>query len=86
MWILQFPASVGGSTKVDIARAAVTASAKRVGYRATGNEGETVSSTATKEPKSSETTAPKSSGNDNTGEGSSETTGGQELAWSGEQF
>ena len=57
-----FPtASVGGSTKVDIAQAAVTASAKRVGYRATGNEGETVPSTATKEPKSSETTAPKSS-------------------------
>ncbi len=33
-----FPkASVGGSTKVDIAQAAVTASAKRVGYHATGN-------------------------------------------------
>ena len=46
-----FPkASVGGSTKVDIAQAAVTASAKRVGYHATGNEGETVPSTATKEP------------------------------------
>lgn len=65
-----FPkASVGGSTKVDIAQAAVTASAKRVGYHATGNEGETVPSTATKEPKSSETTTPS--------EGSSETTGGQ---------
>ena len=34
-----FPkASVGGSTKVDIAQAAVTASAKRVGYHATGTE------------------------------------------------
>ena len=81
-----FPtASVGGSTKVDIAQAAVTASAKRVGYHATGNEGETVPSTATKEPKSSETTAPKSSettapkSSETTtpSEGSSETTGGQ---------
>ena len=73
-----FPtASVGGSTKVDIAQAAVTASAKRVGYRATGNEGETVPSTATKEPKSSETTAPKSSETTTPSEGSSETTGGQ---------
>ena len=62
-----FPkASVGGSTKVDIAQAAVTASAKRVGYHATGTESngvttpsETSSETAT--PKSSETTAPKSS-------------------------
>ena len=34
-----FPtASVGGSTKVDIAQAAVTASAKRVGYHATGTK------------------------------------------------
>mgnify|MGYP001022286631 CR=1 FL=1 len=73
-----FPtASVGGSTKVDIAQAAVTASAKRVGYHATGNEGETVPSTATKEPKSSETTAPKSSETTTPSEGSSETTGGQ---------
>lgn len=73
-----FPtASVGGSTKVDIAQAAVTASAKRVGYRAIGNEGETVPSTATKEPKSSETTAPKSSETTTPSEGSSETTGGQ---------
>lgn len=59
-----FPtASVGGSTKVDIAQAAVTASAKRVGYHATGTESsgvttssETSSETAT--PKSSETTTP----------------------------
>ena len=55
-----FPkASVGGSTKVDIAQAAVTASAKRVGYHATGNEGNgatTPSETTT--PKSSETTTP----------------------------
>ena len=73
-----FPtASVGGSTKVDIAQAAVIASAKRVGYHATGNEGETVPSTATKEPKSSETTAPKSSETTTPSEGSSETTGGQ---------
>ena len=61
-----FPkASVGGSTKVDIAQAAVTASAKRVGYHATGNEGETVPSTATKEPKSSETQQPSERGTDN---------------------
>ena len=47
-----FPtASVGGSTKVDIAQAAVTASAKRVGYRATRNEGETVPSTDEPETK-----------------------------------
>lgn len=60
-----FPkASVGGSTKVDIAQAAVTASAKRVGYHATGNEGETVPSTATKEPKSSETQQPSEGGTD----------------------
>lgn len=66
-----FPkASVGGSTKVDIAQAAVTASAKRVGYHAIGNEGETVPSTATKEPKSSETQQPSEGGadkGDNTG-------------------
>ena len=50
-----FPkASVGGSTKVDIAQAAVTASAKRVGYHATGTE----SNGATTPP---ETTTPKSS-------------------------
>lgn len=78
-----FPtASVGGSTKVDIAQAAVTASAKRVGYHATGTESsgvttssETSSETAT--PKSSETTAPKSSETTTPSEGSSETTGGQ---------
>ena len=73
-----FPkASVGGSTKVDIAQAAVTASAKRVGYRATGNEGETVPSTATKEPKSSETTAPKSSETTTPSEGGQGTGGDQ---------
>lgn len=63
-----FPkASVGGSTKVDIAQAAVTASAKRVGYHATGTESsgvttssETSSETAT--PKSSETTTPSEGG------------------------
>ena len=78
-----FPtASVGGSTKVDIAQAAVTASAKSVGYHATGTESsgvttssETSSETAT--PKSSETTAPKSSETTTPSEGSSETTGGQ---------
>ena len=71
-----------GSTKVDIAQAAVTASAKRVGYHATGTESsgvttssETSSETAT--PKSSETTAPKSSETTTPSEGSSETTGGQ---------
>ena len=86
-----FPtASVGGSTKVDIAQAAVTASAKRVGYHATGTESsgvttssETSSETATPKssettaPKSSETTAPKSSETTTPSEGSSETTGGQ---------
>lgn len=78
-----FPtASVGGSTKVDIAQAAVTASAKSVGYHATGTESsgvttssETSSETATS--KSSETTAPKSSETTTPSEGSSETTGGQ---------
>lgn len=68
-----FPtASVGGSTKVDIAQAAVTASAKRVGYHATGTElsGVTTSSeTSSETPKSSETTTPS--------EGNSETSGGQ---------
>lgn len=68
-----FPtASVGGSTKVDIAQAAVTASAKSVGYRATGNEGETVPSTATTEPKSSEAGTPTEGGS-----GSNENTGNQ---------
>lgn len=75
-----FPtASVGGSTKVDIAQAAVTASAKRVGYRATGNEGETVPSTATKEPKSSETQQPSEGGTDkgdNTGNQGGNSQGG----------
>ncbi len=53
-----FPkASVGGSTKVDIAQAAVTASAKRVGYHATGNEGNGATTPLeTTTPKSSETT------------------------------
>ncbi len=86
-----FPkASVGGSTKVDIAQAAVTASAKRVGYHATGNEGETVPSTATKEPKSSETQQPPEGGTDkgdNTGNqgGNSQdgTTGGNQNGTSG---
>ena len=59
-----FPkASVGGSTKVDIAQAAVTASAKRVGYHATGTKSTDVTtssetSSETTTPKSSETTAP----------------------------
>ena len=80
-----FPkASVGGSTKVDIAQAAVTASAKRVGYRATGNEGETVPSTATKEPKSSETTAPKSSETTTPSEGG-QGTGGDQNGTSGDK-
>lgn len=72
-------ASVGGSTKVDIAQAAVTASAKRVGYHATGNEGETVPSTATKEPKSSETQQPSEGGTDkgdNTGNQGGNSQGG----------
>lgn len=68
-----FPtASVGGSTKVDIAQAAVTASAKRVGYHATGTESSgvtTSSETSSETPKSSETTTPS--------EGNSETSGGQ---------
>lgn len=75
-----FPkASVGGSTKVDIAQAAVTASAKRVGYHAIGNEGETVPSTATKEPKSSETQQPSEGGadkGDNTGNQGGNSQGG----------
>ena len=75
-----FPtASVGGSTKVDIAQAAVTACAKRVGYHATGNEGETVPSTATKEPKSSETQQPSEGGTDkgdNTGNQGGNSQGG----------
>ena len=75
-----FPkASVGGSTKVDIAQAAVTASAKRLGYHATGNEGETVPSTATKEPKSSETQQPSEGGTDkgdNTGNQGGNSQGG----------
>ena len=80
-----FPtASVGGSTKVDIAQAAVTASAKRVGYRATGNEGETVPSTATKEPKSSETTASKSSETTTPSEGG-QGTGGDQNGTSGDK-
>lgn len=78
-----FPkASVGGSTKVDIAQAAVTASAKRVGYHATGTESsgvitssETSSETAT--PKSSETTTPKSSETTTTSETTTPSEGGQ---------
>lgn len=55
-----FPkASVGGSTKVDIAQAAVTASAKRVGYHATGTESNGATTPPeTTTPKSSETTPP----------------------------
>lgn len=66
-----FPkAEVGGSTKVDIAQAAVTASAKRVGYHASADvTKEPTTSSETETPKSSETTTPS--------EGSSETTGGQ---------
>lgn len=81
--ISNFPkASVGGSTKVDIAQAAVTASAKRVGYHATGTESsgvttssETSSETAT--PKSSETTVPKSSETTTPSEGGQGTGGDQ---------
>ncbi|MEI3047840.1 MAG: hypothetical protein V8T65_07090 [Roseburia inulinivorans] len=76
-----FPkASVGGSTKVDIAQAAVTASAKRVGYHATGNHqcDNIIRQQQQRTPKSSETTTPKSSSETTTpSEGSSETTGGQ---------
>lgn len=66
-----FPkAEVGGSTKVDIAQAAVTASAKSVGYHASADvTKEPTTSSETETPKSSETTTPS--------EGSSETTGGQ---------
>lgn len=70
-----FPkASVGGSTKVDIAQAAVTASAKRVGYHATGTE----SNGATTPP---ETTTPKSS-ETTPGKDSSGTTGGDQNSGS----
>ena len=82
-----FPtASVGGSTKVDIAQAAVTASAKRVGYHATGNEGNGATTPLeTTTPKSSETTPGKDSsgttgGDQNSGSensGSGESTGNQ---------
>ena len=75
-----FPkASVGGSTKVDIAQAAVTASAKSVGYRATGNEGETVPSTDDPETKSSDTQQPSEGGadkGDNTGNQGGNSQGG----------
>ena len=57
----------------------MTASAKSVGYRATGNEGETVPSTATKEPKSSETQQPSEGGadkGDNTGNQGGNSQGG----------
>ena len=57
----------------------MTASAKRVGYHATGNEGETVPSTATKEPKSSETQQPSEGGTDkgdNTGNQGGNSQGG----------
>ena len=55
-----FPkAEVGGLTKVDIAQAVVTASAKRVGYHATGTESNGVTTPSeTTTPKSSETTTP----------------------------
>ena len=84
-----FPkASVGGSTKVDIAQAAVTASAKRVGYHATGTESNgvtTSSETSSETPKSSETTTPGeggqgTGGDQNSGSGNSgngESTGDQ---------
>lgn len=75
-----FPtASVGGSTKVDIAQAAVTASAKSVGYRATRNEGETVPSTDEPETKSSDTQQPSEGGadkGDNTGNQGGNSQGG----------
>mgnify|MGYP001629247508 CR=1 FL=1 len=78
-----FPkASVGGSTKVDIAQAAVTASAKRVGYHATGTES---SGVTTSSETSSETTTPSeggqgTGGDQNSGSGNSgngESTGDQ---------
>ena len=67
-----FPtASVGGSTKVDIAQAAVTASAKSVGYHASADVSkEPTTSSETETPKSSETTTPS--------ESNSETSGGQQ--------
>lgn len=76
-----FPtASVGGSTKVDIAQAAVTASAKRVGYHATGTKSTDVttsSETSSETPKSSETTTPKSSETTTPSEGGQGTGGDQ---------
>lgn len=77
--ISNFPkASVGGSTKVDIAQAAVTASAKRVGYHATGTESSGVTtSSETATPKSSETTVPKSSETTTPSEGGQGTGGDQ---------
>lgn len=68
-----FPkASVGGSTKVDIAQAAVTASAKRVGYHASAD--------VSKEPTtSSKTTAPSETTPGEGGQG----TGGDQNSGSG---
>lgn len=71
-----FPtASVGGSTKVDIAQAAVTASAKRVGYHASADvskEPTTSSETSSETPKSSETTTPETGGQQGTSGGDTE--------------
>ncbi len=63
-----FPkAAVGGSTKVDIAQAAVTASAKRVGYHASADVSkEPTTSSETETPKSSETTTPETDGQQGT--------------------
>jgi GH25 family lysozyme M1 (1,4-beta-N-acetylmuramidase) len=79
-----FPkAEVGGSTKVDIAQAAVTASAKRVGYHASADvTKEPTTSSETETPKSSETTTPSeggqgTGGDQNSGSGNGESTGDQ---------
>lgn len=79
-----FPkAEVGGSTKVDIAQAAVTASAKRVGYHASADvTKEPTTSFETETPKSSETTTPSeggqgTGGDQNSGSGNGESTGDQ---------
>lgn len=79
-----FPkAEVGGSTKVDIAQAAVTASAKRVGYHASADvTKEPTTSSETETPKSSETTTPSeggqgTGGDQNSGSGNRESTGDQ---------
>lgn len=79
-----FPkAEVGGSTKVDIAQAAVTASAKRVGYHTSADvTKEPTTSSETETPKSSETTTPSeggqgTGGDQNSGSGNGESTGDQ---------